>query len=75
MSVIDPHKRKRPHTPNWASRTGHCDGEKIGRAVRAQQRAALLAYPAKTRSDAEWRALYKAAMQETRATRIKGGSR
>ena len=53
--------------PRCASGTWHSTGEEIGKAVRQQQRAALLAYPGKVRrnrTEKEWLALYIAAMNE-----------
>jgi hypothetical protein len=69
VSVSNPHKRKTPPPINCASRTAHNDGEKIAAAVRAQQRAELLAHRARQRTEAEWQAEYDAAMAETRAAR------
>ena len=66
MTVTDPHKRKRPHTPNCASRTYHNDGAKIGAAVRAQQRAELMKYQGRTHTDQELREEYQKAMADKR---------
>jgi hypothetical protein len=55
--------------PNCASGTTHSCGKAIHTAVAAQQRAALLAYPAqvrKARTDAQWREMYDNAMAEKR---------
>jgi hypothetical protein len=54
----------------YASGTWHTTGEAIHAAVFQQQRAALLAYPAKVRRErtpAEWWRMYEAAMAEKRA--------
>lgn len=57
------------HNSPSASGTWHNTGEAIHKAVAAQQRAALLAYPSqvrKSRTDAEWLAMYDAAMEAKR---------
>jgi hypothetical protein len=71
-NVKNPAKRKVASPgSNSASGTEHNDGAKIHAAVQAQQRAALLAYPAKGRSASEWRARYEEALRETRIARSK----
>jgi hypothetical protein len=60
MSVTG--KRKNPPSINCASGTGHNDGEKIHRAIKAQQRADLLSYRVKQRTPEEWREEYRKAM-------------
>ena len=56
--------------PHCASGTWHNNADgKISEAIRAQQRAALLAYPDKVRrarTQQEWRELYQRAMQDKR---------
>jgi hypothetical protein len=55
--------------PLCASGTWHSCGKAIHAAVKARQRAALLAYPSqvrKARTDAQWLALYAQAMNEKR---------
>jgi hypothetical protein len=66
-------QRRREATPDYrapcASGTWHTTGEAIHAAVLQQQRAALLAYPAKVRRErtpAEWWRMYEAAMAEKR---------
>jgi hypothetical protein len=57
------------HAVSCASGTSHSDGRKISEAVRQQQRASLLSYPAKVRAarpSHEWRKLYDKAMDEKR---------
>jgi hypothetical protein len=74
MSVTNPGKRKRPPPPNCASRTELNDGAKIHAAMKAQQRADLLAYPGKgrrKRTAREWREEYEKAMAEKRAAQSK----
>lgn len=58
------------HNVDCASGTNHSCGLKISAAVRAQHRAALLAWPAQERakrSDAAWKSLYEQAMKLKRA--------
>jgi hypothetical protein len=55
--------------PQAASGTCHNDGAAIHKAVRNQQRAALLACPGverRARTPQQWAAMYEAAMQEKR---------
>lgn len=55
--------------PTCASGTWHTTGEAIHEAMRAKQRAALLAGPAqirRARTPAEWAEMYEAAMKEKR---------
>ena len=55
--------------PNCASGTTHNTGEAIDRALREQQRAALLACPSqerRARKPEKWREMYDAAMAEKR---------
>jgi hypothetical protein len=52
-------------SPSCASRTWYTTGAEIHKAVRQQQRTALLAYPSKVRcnrTDDEWEKLYRDAM-------------
>lgn len=56
--------------PNCASGTYHSSGEEIEKAIRQQQRNALLAYPAferRNRAPNVWRKMYAAAMAEKAA--------
>ena len=71
MSVTNPGKRKRPPPPNCASRTALNDGAKIHAAVKAQQRADLLACPGRKRTAEAWREEYEKAMAEKRAAQSK----
>lgn len=66
----NPGKPKRPPTTaaNCASGTGHNDGEKIHRAIKAQQRANLLAHRAKQRTPEQWREEYRQAMEGKRTS-------
>ena len=60
------------HNVKCASGTNHNDGAKISSAVRAQQRANLLACAAaerRARTPEQWREMYAAAMAEKRARR------
>jgi hypothetical protein len=54
--------------PSCASGTWHNNGDgKVGEAVRAQHRAALLAWPGKVRSsrtEAQWQTMYQQAMAD-----------
>jgi hypothetical protein len=55
--------------PNCASGTFHNNGDDIHNAIRAQQRAALLACPdaiRRARSKWQWESMYERAMQEKR---------
>ena len=66
-----------PPAPNCASGTPHSDGAKISAAIRAQQRADLMACPArerKARSPLEWESMYREAMVEKLA-RLQAGVR
>jgi hypothetical protein len=57
VSITKAGKRKTSLAANCASRTAYNDGERIHRAVQAQQRAALRDYRPKARTDEEWREL------------------